>query len=101
MRLWKIEKYWISSYLVLLLLFIAGFSFAADPSKVGNKYIEMSKGKNNAPIIFVEYASLTCPACAASHTCPAAPAASWRRRPAWPSSLKNRSEGLETAEVQL
>ena len=27
----------------------------------------MSKGKNNAPIIFVEYASLTCPACAAFH----------------------------------
>ena len=67
MRLWKIEKYWTSLYLVLSLLFITGFSFAADPSKVGSKYIEMSKGKNNAPVIFVEYASLTCPACAAFH----------------------------------
>ena len=67
MRLWKIKKLWTSLYLVLLLLFITGFSFAADPSKVGGKYIEMSKGKNNAPVIFVEYASLTCPACAAFH----------------------------------
>ena len=67
MRLWKIEKYWTSLYLVLSLLFITGFSFAADPSKDGSKYIEMSKGKNNAPVIFVEYASLTCPACAAFH----------------------------------
>ena len=67
MRLWKIEKYWTSLYLVLSLLFITGFSFAADPSKLGIKYIEMSKGKNNAPVIFVEYASLTCPACAAFH----------------------------------
>ena len=67
MRLWKIKKYWTSLYLVLSLLFITGFSFAADLSKVGSKYIEMSKGKNNAPVIFVEYASLTCPACAAFH----------------------------------
>ena len=67
MRLWKIERYWTSLYLLLSLLFITEFSFAADPSKVGSKYIEMSKGKNNAPVIFVEYASLTCPACAAFH----------------------------------
>ena len=67
MRLWKIEKYWTGLYLVLSVLFITGFSFAEDSSKVGSKYIEMSKGKNNAPVIFVEYASLTCPACAAFH----------------------------------
>ena len=67
MRLWKIEKYWTSLYLVLSLLFITGLSFAEDSSKVGSKYIEMSKGKNNASVIFVEYASLTCPACAAFH----------------------------------
>ena len=67
MRFWTIEKYWTSLYLVLSLLFITGLSFAEDSSKVGSKYLEMSKGKNNAPIIFVEYASLTCPACAAFH----------------------------------
>ena len=48
-------------------MFITGFSFAADSSKVGSKYIEMSKGNNNAPVVFVEYASLTCPACVAFH----------------------------------
>ena len=68
MRLWKTEKYSISLYLVLLLVFKAGFVFAADPSNVETKYIEMSKGNENAPIIFVEYASLTCPACAAFHS---------------------------------
>ncbi len=67
MRLWKTEKYSIIVYLVLLLVFKAGFVFAADPSNVETKYIEMSKGNENAPIIFVEYASLTCPACAAFH----------------------------------
>ena len=67
MKLWKIKKFWISSYSVLVFMFITGFSFAADSSKVGSKYIEMSKGNNNAPVVFVEYASLTCPACAAFH----------------------------------
>ena len=56
-----------SSYSVLLLIFITGFAFAADPSKVESKYIEMFKGDDNAPVVFVEYASLTCPACAAFH----------------------------------
>ena len=69
MKLWKIKKFWISSYLVIVFMFITGFSFAADSSKVGSKYIEMSKGKNNAPVIFVEYASLTCPACVLSQEC--------------------------------
>jgi len=68
MRLSQTEKYRISSYIVILLIFIAGFAFAADPKKVESKYIEMSKGDDNAPIVFVEYASLTCPACAAFHT---------------------------------
>ena len=68
MILWKTEKYWISTYLILLLFFIASVALAADPSKVENKYIEMSKGNDDAPVIFVEYASLTCPACAAFHT---------------------------------
>ena len=45
-----------------------GFAYAADPSKVESKYIEMSKGNDNAPVVFVEYASLTCPACAAFHS---------------------------------
>ena len=67
MRLWKTEKYWTSTYLLLLLIFISGFAFASDSSKVENKYIEMSKGNDNAPVVFVEYASLTCPACAAFH----------------------------------
>ena len=62
------EKYRISSYIVLLLIFIGGFAFAANPKKVESKYIEMSKGDDNAKVIFVEYASLTCPACAAFHT---------------------------------
>ncbi|MDC3090679.1 DsbA family protein [Paracoccaceae bacterium] len=57
-----------NSYIVLLLIFIGGFAFAADPNKVESKYIEMSKGDRNAPVEFVEYASLTCPACAAFHT---------------------------------
>ena len=68
MRLWKTEKYWISTYLLLLLIFMSGFAYAADPSKVESKYIEMSKGNDNAPVVFVEYASLTCPACAAFHS---------------------------------
>ncbi len=68
MRLWKTKKFLISSYLVILLFIIKGFAFAEDPSKVENKYIEMSKGNHNAPVEFVEYASLTCPACAAFHT---------------------------------
>ena len=68
MRLWKTEKYWISIYLLLLLIFMLGFAYAADPSKVESKYIEMSKGNDDAPVVFVEYASLTCPACAAFHS---------------------------------
>ena len=68
MRLWKTKKYWISSYVLFLLIFMSEFAYAADPSKVENKYIEMSKGNDNAPVVFVEYASLTCPACAAFHT---------------------------------
>ena len=68
MKLLKTEKYWISTYVVLLLIFISGFAFASDLSKAGNKYVEMSKGNDNAPVVFVEYASLTCPACAAFHT---------------------------------
>ena len=68
MRLWKTEKYWISTYLLLLLIFMLGFAYAADPSKVEGKYIEMSKGNDDAPVVFVEYASLTCPACAAFHS---------------------------------
>ena len=68
MRLSQTEKYWMNSYIVLLLIFITGFAFAADPKKVESKYIEMSKGDHNAPVEFVEYASLTCPACAAFHT---------------------------------
>ena len=68
MRLRKTEKYWISMYLSLFLFFITGFAFAADQSKVENKYIEMVKGNDNAPVVFVEYASLTCPACAAFHS---------------------------------
>ena len=57
-----------NSYIVLFLIFIAGFAFAAGPKKVESKYIEMSKGDDNATVVFVEYASLTCPACAAFHT---------------------------------
>ena len=68
MNLSRTEKYLINFYFVLLLSFIAGTVFAAEPSKVESTYIEMSKGADNAPIVFVEYASLTCPACAAFHT---------------------------------
>jgi protein-disulfide isomerase len=68
MRLWKTEKYWISTYSLLLLIFTLGFAYAADPAKVESKYIEMSKGNDDAPVVFVEYASLTCPACAAFHS---------------------------------
>ncbi len=68
MRLWKTEKYRISTYVLLLLIFMSGFAYAADPSKVESKYIEMSKGNDDAPVVFVEYASLTCPACAAFHS---------------------------------
>ena len=68
MRLWKTEKYWLSTYALLLSIFMLGFAYAADPSKVESKYIEMSKGNDDAPVVFVEYASLTCPACAAFHS---------------------------------
>ena len=67
MRLLKTEKYWISTYVLLLSIFMLGFAYAADTSKVESKYIEMSKGNDDAPVVFVEYASLTCPACAAFH----------------------------------
>ena len=67
MRVSQTEKFLINLYFVLFLIFIAGFAFAADPLKIESKYIEMSKGDDNAPIVFVEYASLTCPACAAFH----------------------------------
>ena len=67
MKLWKKNSYGISSYLVILLFLIKGLAFAEDPSKVEKKYIEMSKGSDSAPVEFVEYASLTCPACAAFH----------------------------------
>ena len=50
MRLWKNEKYSISAYVLLLLIFISGFAHAADPLKVENKYIEMVKGNDNAPL---------------------------------------------------
>ena len=68
MRLWKTEKYCISTYLLLLFFFMSGFAYAAGQSKVESKYIEMSKGNDDAPVVFVEYASLTCPACAAFHS---------------------------------
>ena len=68
MRLLQTEKYRMNSYIVLFLIFTAGFAFAAGPKKVESKYIEMSKGDDNATVVFVEYASLTCPACAAFHT---------------------------------
>ena len=68
MRLLKTEKDRISTYLLLLLIFMLGVAYAADPSKVESKYIEMSKGNDDAPVVFVEYASLTCPACAAFHS---------------------------------
>ena len=67
MKLWKKNSFGISSYLVILLFLIKGLAFAEDPSKVEKKYIEMSKGSDSAPVEFVEYASLTCPACAAFH----------------------------------
>lgn len=68
MRLWKTEKYSASIYVLILLTFVSGFAVAADSSRVESNYIEMSKGSDNAPVEFVEYASLTCPACAAFHT---------------------------------
>ena len=68
MRLSQTKKYWMNSYLVVSLMFIAGFALAVEPKKVESKYIEMSKGDDNATVVFVEYASLTCPACAAFHT---------------------------------
>ena len=67
MKVWKINNYPISSYLVVLLFLIKGLAFAEDTSKVEKIYIEMSKGSASAPVEFVEYASLTCPACAAFH----------------------------------
>ena len=67
MRLLQTEKYRMNFCVVLLLIFISGFAFAEDPKKGESKYIEMSKGNENAPVVFVEYASLTCPACAAFH----------------------------------
>ena len=67
MRLSQTEKYRMNFCVVLLLIFISGFAFAEDPKKGERKYIEMSKGNENATVVFVEYASLTCPACAAFH----------------------------------
>ena len=68
MKLWKINNYRLISYLVILLFLFNGLAFAETQSKAKNKYIEMSKGSATAPVKFVEYASLTCPACAAFHT---------------------------------
>ena len=67
MRELQTKKYLLNPYFVFLFIFITGFALAEDTSKVESKYIEMSKGNDNAPVVFVEYASLTCPACAAFH----------------------------------
>ena len=68
MRLSKTETHRMNFCVVLLLIFISGFALAEDPKRGESKYIEMSKGNENATVVFVEYASLTCPACAAFHT---------------------------------
>ena len=69
MRIWLIEKNLKKRFFVFLFIFIILTGFASNQSKSeSDEYVEMSKGKLNAPITFVEYASLTCSHCAAFHT---------------------------------
>ena len=69
MRFWLIEKNLKKRFFVFSIILIIVTAFASNQSKSeSEKYVEMSKGKPNAPIIFVEYASLTCSHCAAFHT---------------------------------
>ena len=48
MKLTQTEKYRMNFCVVLLLIFISGFAFAENPKKEESKYIEMSKGNENA-----------------------------------------------------
>ena len=69
MRFWFNKKTVRFSSAFLLLFFIARVAFASGLSESdNNQYIEMSKGSANAPVTFIEYASLTCSHCAAFHT---------------------------------
>lgn len=55
--------------LMVVLFFISKGAFSLEHSESDkSKYIEMSKGDLKAPVIFVEYASLTCSHCATFHT---------------------------------
>ena len=82
-------KKWKNLSLLLILIFVVGLAYtwisnvnepeiekSEQPTEIekseqinvaNEKYIEMSKGSDNAPVTFIEYASLTCPACAAFH----------------------------------
>ncbi len=65
----KFQFYKINSRLVFLLasIFILIFNqviFASDINKKDNLYQEMEKGEQTAPVVMIEYASLTCSHCA-------------------------------------
>ena len=53
MRLSQTKKYRMNFCVVLLLIFISGFAFAEDPKQGVISYIELSKGNENAPVVFV------------------------------------------------
>ena len=56
----------LDKYICLLLLFMSGFAMRR-PSKLKASILFCRK-EINAPVVFVEYASLTCPVCAAFHS---------------------------------
>ena len=65
----KFLFYKINSRLVFLLasIFILIFNqaiFASEINKKNNQYQEMEKGEQSAPVVMIEYASLTCSHCA-------------------------------------
>lgn len=52
--------------LLAVLLLVAAGGVAADPREIGDD--ERVIGSDDAPVTIIEYASLTCPACARFHT---------------------------------
>ena len=53
-------------YLIIAVLFFSlnGVLFASEINKKNSLYLEMQKGVESAPIVMIEYASLTCSHCA-------------------------------------
>ena len=62
-----INKIAFSRIFLLISIFLLIFGkilFASEVNKENSLYLEMHKGETSAPVVFIEYASLTCSHCA-------------------------------------